>query len=140
MDRQDVLRSSSLACSTLRLRRAVLAARAVRVGARAATTAACARWPLAPATPAPAPGQHHASTSTSTTPARRPLALAYDLETTGLHNSPQIIQIGVIVVDDGGHGAHNEDEFEGVCLPTVDIDRRATEVHGITRASLEACA
>ena len=71
------------------------------------------------------------ASSTTTVP---PLALAYDLETTGLHEA-QIIQFAARIVCGGREEAAAE--FEGICMPTVEIDPRATEVHGFTRELLQ---
>ena len=63
-----------------------------------------------------------------------PLALAYDLETTGLVDA-EIVQFAACVVHTD-RSAAGADEFESVCMPTVAIDPRATEVHGFTREVL----
>ena len=75
--------------------------------------------------------------------ARQPLALAYDLETTGLVDA-QIIQFAAVALpksssDEASSSSSfspSSSEFEGLCMPTIEIDPRATKVHGFTREIL----
>ena len=73
--------------------------------------------------------------ATATARPAAPLALAYDLETTGLVDA-EIVQFAACVVHTDAALAPSA-EFESVCMPTVAIDSRAAEVHGFTREVLE---